>query len=254
MRIDWYTLALQTVNFAVLVWLLHRLLYRPVLRMVDARQEHIAAQQSAARDALAQAKDELAGITAARSSIAAERAQALASASAEADALKRARIASAEQEAATCLDEGRKKLASEREQALAGVQTAALDLAGEFLARLIAALPACAQAECWLERIEKHLVSLPALEREALSRELSSEAPLTVVTASALAPQSLELWREKLARLVGSDAVVFAVDASLGAGAELRFPGATLTFSLRGELATLRGELESRAKGATALR
>ena len=122
MRIDWYTLALQTVNFAVLVWLLHRLLYRPVLRMVDARQEHIAAQQSAARDALAQAKDELAGITAARSSIAAERAQALASASAEADALKRARIASAEQEAATCLDEGRKKLASEREQALAGVR------------------------------------------------------------------------------------------------------------------------------------
>ena len=34
MRFDWWTLALQTVNFAVLVWLLHRFLYRPVLRMI----------------------------------------------------------------------------------------------------------------------------------------------------------------------------------------------------------------------------
>ena len=38
MRIDWSTLALQLANFAILVWLLQRLLYRPVLRVLDARR------------------------------------------------------------------------------------------------------------------------------------------------------------------------------------------------------------------------
>jgi len=35
MHFDWSTFALQTVNFAILVWLLHRFLYRPVLRLLE---------------------------------------------------------------------------------------------------------------------------------------------------------------------------------------------------------------------------
>ena len=42
MRFDWWTLALQTVNFAVLVWLLHRFLYKPVLRAIDARRAELS--------------------------------------------------------------------------------------------------------------------------------------------------------------------------------------------------------------------
>jgi hypothetical protein len=36
MRFDWGTFGLQTVNFAVPVWLLRRFLHKPVLRMIDA--------------------------------------------------------------------------------------------------------------------------------------------------------------------------------------------------------------------------
>jgi len=41
MHFDWSTFALQTANFAILVWLLHRFLYRPVLRLLDARRAEI---------------------------------------------------------------------------------------------------------------------------------------------------------------------------------------------------------------------
>jgi len=44
MHFDWSTFALQTVNFAILVWLLHRFLYRPVLRLLDARRAEIDKQ------------------------------------------------------------------------------------------------------------------------------------------------------------------------------------------------------------------
>ena len=82
MRFDWSTFALQTVNFAILVWLLHRFLYRPVLRLLDDRRAEIDKQYADARTAETKAKDELAAIEAERSGIAAERAAVLEQASA----------------------------------------------------------------------------------------------------------------------------------------------------------------------------
>ncbi len=42
MSIDWITVAAQLVNFLVLVWLLKRFLYRPILDGIDARESEIA--------------------------------------------------------------------------------------------------------------------------------------------------------------------------------------------------------------------
>jgi F-type H+-transporting ATPase subunit b len=42
MQIDWITVAAQIVNFLVLVWLLHRFLYGPVVRAMDRRELRIA--------------------------------------------------------------------------------------------------------------------------------------------------------------------------------------------------------------------
>ncbi len=58
MLIDWFTVGAQAVNFLILVWLLKRFLYKPVLAAVDAREKKIAAQiaDAAALDAKAQAE------------------------------------------------------------------------------------------------------------------------------------------------------------------------------------------------------
>ena len=42
MTIDWFTVGAQIVNFIVLVWLLKRFLYKPVLAAIDAREKRIA--------------------------------------------------------------------------------------------------------------------------------------------------------------------------------------------------------------------
>jgi F-type H+-transporting ATPase subunit b len=39
MLIDWFTVAAQAINFLILVWLLKRFLYKPVLNAVDAREK-----------------------------------------------------------------------------------------------------------------------------------------------------------------------------------------------------------------------
>jgi F-type H+-transporting ATPase subunit b len=44
MLIDWFTVIAQVINFLILVWLLKRLLYRPILDAIDAREKRIAAE------------------------------------------------------------------------------------------------------------------------------------------------------------------------------------------------------------------
>jgi F-type H+-transporting ATPase subunit b len=44
MLIDWFTVGAQLLNFLILVWLLKRFLYRPILDAIDAREKRIAAE------------------------------------------------------------------------------------------------------------------------------------------------------------------------------------------------------------------
>ncbi|WP_372966261.1 F0F1 ATP synthase subunit B [Marinobacter sp.] len=51
MSIDWVTVAAQIVNFLVLVWLLKRFLYRPILEGIDAREAEITRRMAEAGEA-----------------------------------------------------------------------------------------------------------------------------------------------------------------------------------------------------------
>src|SRR5580698_926576 len=44
MLIDWFTVVAQAINFLILVWLLKRYLYKPILNAVDTREKLIAAE------------------------------------------------------------------------------------------------------------------------------------------------------------------------------------------------------------------
>lgn len=246
MRFDWWTLALQTVNFAVLVWLMQRFLYTPVLRMLDARHAEIEMQYADARTADAKAKELLAAVQAERTGIVNEREIALQAATAQAEGLARERRALADREVAALLDGARKTLAVERDKALAEARKLSLDLGVAFAGRLLAEAPAKLRTEAWLERIEQYLAVLPGTEIEALVRQLEDGSVLEVVTASPLALETAETWRTRLHRSLGDRiAIAFDVDPGLVAGAELHFPSAVLRFSWQSALATARAEVDA---------
>lgn len=58
MLIDWFTVGAQVLNFLILVWLMKRFLYQPILDAIDAREKRIAAElaNAAAKSAEAQAE------------------------------------------------------------------------------------------------------------------------------------------------------------------------------------------------------
>ncbi|MBU1397090.1 MAG: F0F1 ATP synthase subunit delta [Gammaproteobacteria bacterium] len=58
MLIDWFTVAAQVINFLILVWLLKRFLYKPILDAIDAREKRIAKELADADAKKAEAQQE----------------------------------------------------------------------------------------------------------------------------------------------------------------------------------------------------
>ena len=58
MLIDWFTVGAQALNFLILVWLMKRFLYKPVLNAIDAREKRIAKELADAAAKKAEAQKE----------------------------------------------------------------------------------------------------------------------------------------------------------------------------------------------------
>ncbi len=58
MLIDWFTVGAQALNFLVMVWLLKRFLYKPILNAIDARENRIASSLADADAKMAEAQKE----------------------------------------------------------------------------------------------------------------------------------------------------------------------------------------------------
>src|SRR5271167_549271 len=46
MLIDWFTICAQLLNFLILVWLMKRFLYKPILSAIDEREKRIAGEMA----------------------------------------------------------------------------------------------------------------------------------------------------------------------------------------------------------------
>ena len=58
MLIDWFTVGAQALNFFILVWLMKRFLYKPILNAIDAREKGIATELGNADAKKAEAQKE----------------------------------------------------------------------------------------------------------------------------------------------------------------------------------------------------
>ncbi len=56
MLIDWFTVGAQALNFLLLIWLMKRYLYKPILHAIEAREAKIAAELAEAETKKAEAQ------------------------------------------------------------------------------------------------------------------------------------------------------------------------------------------------------
>lgn len=249
MSFDLWTVGLQVVNFLVLVWLLERLLYRPVLAVIGRRQKQIEQLQQAdqaAHDALAA---EQARLQAARDQVAAERARALEEAHAQARE-ERARLEEeARDEMSRLLVSGRARLQQERSDVVRSLRRKSVELGVQLAKRLLSATTPGDGDEPFVQTVCEQLRDMSTADQGRLLAGVDDGTVVRVVTAQPLADVQQQQCRARICAALGRTVTMtFSDDEGLIAGIEVFFPGLVLRHCWRDALAASEDSLMQAAE------
>ncbi|WP_137702315.1 F0F1 ATP synthase subunit delta [Marimonas lutisalis] len=244
MAIDWWTLALQTINFLVVVWLLSKFLYRPIRRVIEERE---AADQKAAE--AAQEKTEAAD--AAREEFEAKRAE-LSQTLREEEAKLQTQMENeredvlekARKEADKLLSDARAQIETERHKTFETLRDQIADLAQDLAFKALAEGGNLEEPEL-LARVSDYLDGLSEADMADLRADFAgASAELKIVTATPLSTTEQSRWRNFVSEHFGDGKISFETDPDIIGGAELRFAHSVLSFSVADRLRRAAAELK----------
>ena len=238
MELDWTTVALEIVNFLVLVWILKRFLYRPVLQVVERRRADIEATLNEARER-EQATEEL------RAQFENRLAEWQQDKQAARDELQR----EIRHQRSRAMDELRQTLGAERERASVidqrqqrereeVRQRAALQLGARFASKLLRDLSGPQLEARIVELVCSELAVLPDRRQSALRRAVSDDTDaIQVHSAFTLDDAQRRTLSQALQKFLGREITLsFTQEPELIAGLRLSIGDWVLEANLRDEL------------------
>lgn len=244
MKIDFWGLGLQAINVLILVWLLSRVFWRPVVAAIATRQRAATAVTDAAVAAQAKADAALAEVTKARDEISMERAAVLDAARTEAEATAKAAQAEAQTKADALLATAKTAAAQDAKTAQADNAAQATGLALAIAARLLAQLGSPKVQAAFLAQLIETLSQMSEVDRVSLI-----DAPKGIEVVSPAGPGDDKAEIEKAVRkaLGGVPALRFITDPALIAGLELRSQHFVLHNSWQADLDVVRKAIKNAA-------
>jgi F-type H+-transporting ATPase subunit b len=243
MRIDWWTLALQTVNVLVLIWILGRFFFRPIMDIIAKRQQEankLLADAASAREQAAEARDVAAKASA---DIAGERERMLAEARDAAEIEKHNLLTRSAEEITKLRQEAVSAIARESSAAEAAVVEHASALSIEIAERLLARFRQNLSI-IFIDEVCHQLLALPSEARESLASGATTDRPIEIVSAAPLADQEAQQVRAALWKAFGRELpVAFRSDPAIINGIELIGRNVIVRNSWRADLDRIRLEL-----------
>lgn len=228
MSIDWITVIAQIANFLLLVWLLKRFLYRPILDGIDAREAEITKRmaeaglaEQKAQTAEADFRQQQAEL---RTTQNAKIAEALKASEAQRDAL----LADARNKLEQEQEDWHKYLQTEREKFIQKLQ-----LSGE---QALLELTRKALHELADAQLEETLVRHISKRIEPLAKELLDAAgdskQAVATTREPLPVAAQKQLQADITKLLPSLALSFVTDAEQAPGLVLRIGGAQVAWTI----------------------
>jgi F-type H+-transporting ATPase subunit b len=241
MLIDWFTVCAQVVNFAVLVWLMKRLLYGPIHDAIAAREKRIADELAGADRQRADADVASAALATRGATFDRERDALMAAARAGAQA-EGARLVETARAAADALTAQRKeRLAVEsdelvgalRRRTLEGVFTIARKTLGDLTSTSLEA-SAC---DTFIGRVR----ALEAVPQAVFAEALATAGGIAVVRSAFDLPEAQRTpIRAAVDQAFGiASTLTFETASALVCGIELTAGGQKISWSIADELSEL---------------
>lgn len=244
MLIDWFTVVAQIINFLILVLLLRRFLYGPIIRAMDQREARLAKEHQAAQDAKAEAEAAAADYQNQRDELAARREELLRQAQDEAEARRHELI----KEVRRTVDQQRERW----EESLANEQVAFLQDLRRKASHATLELSRRALRDLADQELGEGMAAAFARQLAQTSTEnwerLLQSAPLTLASAHPLEKASQDRIRDLVTKQDADAELRFEVEPELGSGMELRSPTHKISWTLAGYLDELEEEF-ARALG-----
>jgi F-type H+-transporting ATPase subunit b len=245
MLVDWFTTAAQIVNFLILVWLLKRFLYKPILRAMDERERRMTKALEDTETEKKSAENERLAFEEKSQRLAEEEEGVLKSAAQQAEEERKRLLAAVREEVVGLEARWREAIERERDMFLeelsARIQNEVLAITRQVLSDL-----AGANLEtCVTQRFTERLRSLDADEREGLALALRNCSNVIVTSAFELSENSRSHIEETVRHKLGVAAEMqFMTAPELIAGIELRANGRRIAWSIQDYLSSVQKELE----------
>jgi len=241
MLIDWFTIAAQALNFLILVWLMKRFLYKPILRTIDLREQRIARELADAAAQKTEAEKEREEFLKKNEALDRQRAELLSQATKEAQAerlrlLDEARLAADVLRAKRrdTLEREQQRLNDEitrrtREEVFAIARKTLTDLAGESLEERMGKM------------FRRRLRELYGEAKEGLAMVLkSSSDPVLVRSAFEMPSEQRAALQHALNETFSAEIQVrFETAPDVISGIELTANGRKVAWSIAGYLSSL---------------
>jgi F-type H+-transporting ATPase subunit b len=245
MEIDWFTLLAEIANFFILLYLLRRFLYKPILRMADEREARIAARFAEAEAREVGAAEEAAAYERQRRALEDRREEFLDEARKAAQEERHLLLEQVREEVDKEHRSWQQQLAREREAFLHALQQRAGEEVYALSARVLADLAGADLHEQIVARFLTQLRQMPADEAEGLQQHFA-DGELEVASAF---PLSAEQRRDIVATLeemleVADPPLTFREDEALIGGIALRIGGHKVAWNVRNYLDRLQERME----------
>ncbi|MDB2415341.1 hypothetical protein N9W34_06175 [Rickettsiales bacterium] len=229
MHIDWFTVIAQVLNFLVLMWLLKRFLYQPILNAIAAREKHIAEQLAGAKAIDAKSKKAQADFEKKTEAFDKEKARLLREAKKEVEADRDNLLSKAKEEASVLRNKRKEALDQEMQDA---VDNTIKQLRQEVFAtstKLLHDLVDISLEECMIAVFIKRLQELPAKDLSKLNVKSSQEVHIS--SAFALSKTMKTSIIKAITDTLKTDNITFKKTPELLSGIELSVSGQKLAWS-----------------------
>jgi F-type H+-transporting ATPase subunit b len=237
MTFNLWTFLFEAVNFVVLAYVLHRLLYRPLHQAVEQRHEANARARAEAEKAQQAAAATQERLRAELGDLERRRQETIREAREQGEADRRRLLAEAEAILARRQEEARRALDRERDEALRALRSELVTQAIELSRRLLREASDSSLQRQLALRLAETLDGLPADERERIRVHWQSEDGTVLETARELDAALVARLSEAVSALVGQPVALAVRDrpALLG-GVRLRVGGHVWDASVAGQL------------------
>jgi F-type H+-transporting ATPase subunit b len=259
MLIDWFTVAAQGVNFLILVWLLKRFLYEPVLNAIDAREKRVAAQLTEAATERSKAQQERSTYESRNASFDTEREQLLSTARSAAEQERQALLQKARAEYESLRAKLFQEFTDEHEELTRAIVSRVLTEVFAIARRLMGDLSDRNLEERIVEIFVRRLHSLSDEDRAGLRSRLAGGGgggtgghPIRVRSAFELSASQRAGIESELKQVIAtSNAVEYEQAPELLGGIELTANGYRLRWSIEDYLGSLRQQIDLALRSAS---